>query len=91
MFFSMMVSTSIIIYFYSKIKTVVGCSFFNTNPYHFHNKTQFFIFVHIMKSSFCHVFVTNTPFVTFQDIENNQEDMCQNAILLLLNITIFGD
>ena len=72
-FLRMTASTHIIIYFYSKIRTVEGRSFFNENPYHFHNNTQFCIFVHITKSSFCHVFVTNTAFVTFQDIEHNQE------------------
>ena len=70
---SMTAYTNIIIYFYSKIRTVEDRSFFNEIPYHFHNNTQFCIFVHITKSSFCHVFVTNTAFVTFQDIENNQE------------------
>ena len=50
-----------------------GCSFFNKNPYNFHNNTQFCIFAHNKNSSFCHVFVTNTAFVIFQDIESNQE------------------
>ena len=72
-FLSMTASTNIIIYFYSKIRTVGGRSFFNKNPHHFHNNTQFCIFTHITNSSFCHVFVTNTAFLTFQDIENNQE------------------
>ena len=35
--------------------------------------TMFRIFAHIMNSGFCHVFVTNTAFVIFQDIESNQE------------------
>ena len=74
-FFSMSASKNIIIYFFSKIRTVSvgGLSVFNENPYHFHNNTQFFSFAHITKSSFFHVFVTNTAFVTFKDIENNQE------------------
>ena len=70
-FLIMTVSTSIIIYLFSK-----NCwrSFiFNKNPYHFHNNTQFCIFEHITNSSFCHVFVIKMGFVTFQDIENNQE------------------
>ena len=70
---SMTASTNITIYFYSKIRTVGGCLFFNENPYHFHNNTQFCIVVHVTKSSFCHVFVTNTAFITFQNIENTQE------------------
>ena len=65
-------STNIIIYFYSKIRTEGGRLFFNEYLYHFHNNKQFCIFAHIMNSSFCHVFLTNTAFVTFQDIENNQ-------------------
>ena len=85
---SMTAYTNIIIYFYSKIRTVEDRSFFNEIPYHFHNNTQFCTFVHITKSSFCHVFVTNTAFVTFQDIENNQEYK-PKQISLLLNSTIF--
>ena len=68
----MTASTNIITYFYSRIRTVGGRSLFNENPYHFHNNTQFCIFAHITTSRFFHVFV-NTAFVTFQDIENNQE------------------
>ena len=66
---SMTASTNIIFYFYSKIRIMEGRLFFNTNPYNFHNNTQFCIFVHITKSSFCHVFVTSKAFVTIQDIE----------------------
>ena len=54
------------------IKTVTGSSFL-TKPFHFHNNTQTCIFVHITNSSFCHVFVINTAFVTFQGFENNPE------------------
>ena len=87
-FLIMTVSTSIIIYLFSK-----NCwrSFiFNKNPYHFHNKTQFCIFEHITNSSFCHVFVKNTTFVTFQSlgiINNSNQNTCSS----LLNITIFGE
>ena len=69
----MTASTNIVIYFYSKIRPVEGRSFFTENPYHFHNNTLFCIFELITKSSFCHIFVTNAAFVTFQDIENNHE------------------
>ena len=65
--------TNIIIYFYYKIRNVEDRLFVNENLYHFHNNTQFCIFAHITNSSFCHVFVTNTAYVTFQGIENNQE------------------
>ena len=86
---SMTASTNIIIYFYSKIRTVGGRLFFNENPYHFHNNTQFCIFVHITKSSFCHVFVTNTAFVTFQDIEHNQEYKPSHTFIIIKKYNFF--
>ena len=66
-------STIIIIFSILKSELWEVFHFFTENPYHFHNNTQFFSFAHITKSSFFHVFVTNTAFVTFKDIENNQE------------------
>ena len=50
-----------------------GRLFFNENPYHFRNNTQFCIYAHITNSSLCQVFITNTAFVTFHEVENNQE------------------
>ena len=61
---SMTTSTTIITYFYSKIRSVWGRSFFNKNLYHLHTNSTY----HEIKFlSF------NTAFVTFQVIENNQE------------------
>ena len=79
----MTASTNIITYFYSRIRTVGGRSLFNENPYHFHNNTQFCIFAHITYSSFCHVFVTNNAFVTFQNIENNQEYKSKHNFIII--------
>ena len=66
-FLGMSASTNIIIHFYYKIKTMGGRLFFNKK---FHNIAPFCIFGQF--SSFCHIFVTNTAFVTFQEFENNQ-------------------
>ena len=65
-FLSIMVSTNIIIYFFSEIKTVGGYAFLTKIIISFYNNAQFCIFVHITNSSFCNVFVKNTAFVTFQ-------------------------
>ena len=47
------------IYFYSKIRTMGGRSFFNENTYHFHNNTQFCIFKFLSryrnKYGFCNI------------------------------------
>ena len=60
----------------------------NENPYRFHNNVQFCIFVNITKSSFCHVFVAVTAYITFQNLEiiNNSS---KNTCSLSSNITLF--
>ena len=59
--------------------------------YHFHYNTQFCIFVHITKSNFCHVFITNTAFVTFQDIEHNQEYKPKHNFIIIEKYNFLND
>ena len=85
----MSISTNIIIYLFTKIKTVGEHSILKFFYEFFHNNSRFCIFVHILNSSFCQIFVTNTAFVTFPrlGIINNSS---QNTCSLLSEITIFG-
>ena len=80
---SMTVSTNIIYYLFSKIKTVGGCYFLMKT-------CTIFITIHGFAFSFCQVFVTNVAFVTFLSlgIINNSS---QNSCSLLSNITTFGE
>ena len=87
-FFKHDCTTKILIYFFSKIKTVGG-RLFLTKIYTIFITVQFGIFVHITNSSFCHVLVTNLALVTFHSlgIINNSSA----HVHILSNITIFGE
>ena len=66
------------------VSSIIKINIFATHPvtktqYHFHVKSQF---VHITNSSFCHVFITNTASVTFQEFENNQEYKLKHNLIL---------
>ena len=66
-------------YFFLKSKLLSRSFILNKSPYHFHNNSQFCIFVNIPNSSFCHVFITNTALVTFQSlgiIKNSRQSTC---------------
>ena len=69
-------STKILLftYLFSKVKTVGGDVFLIIKKtYRSHNNARFCIFEHFTNSGLCHVFGTNSAFVTFLDFENNQE------------------
>ena len=59
--------TNIINYFFSRVKTIKGHSF-STKTRLILITMHGFAFFYITPSSFCHVFVTITAFVTFQSL-----------------------